>query len=106
MVKVFRVEKPDALSYKWLKRKVTIGKMRIITNTSDKLLSNYRRKKLKNENFTIISNNCVAGFIYKKLGLQYKTPTIGLFFFSEDYIDFLEDIQYYINLPLTFTKFF
>jgi uncharacterized protein (DUF1919 family) len=89
---------------KKFKRKVIIGKRRILTFTIDKLLSGYRRKKIKNKNFTIISNNCVAGFIYKKLGMQYKTPTIGMFFFSDDYIRFLENFEYYIKSPLKFIK--
>lgn len=68
----------------------------------DKIFSSYSRRKIKNKNFTIISNNCVAGWIYRKIGLPYTTPTIGLFFFSEDYIKFLENFNYYISLPLKF----
>jgi len=37
------------------------------------------------------------------MGLQYTTPTIGLFFFSEDYITFLENFEYYIKQPLKFS---
>ena len=28
-------------------------------------------------NFTIISNNCVRGLIYKQLGFQYRTSFVG-----------------------------
>lgn len=42
---------------------------------------------------TIISNNCLAGFIYQDLKMPYCTPTIGLYFFFPDYIDFLKDIK-------------
>ena len=38
------------------------------------------RKKVKNKNFTIISNNCWAGGVYEDLRMEYNTPTVGLFF--------------------------
>ena len=64
----------------------------------------YCRKHIKNKSFTIISNNCWAGGIYQDLKLPYATPTIGLFFYPEDYICFLEDLKNCINAPLEFTK--
>lgn len=62
------------------------------------------RRQLKNKDFTIISNNCVAGGIYHKFGLKYNSPTVGIFFFPDDYIKFLENIEYYVKLPLKFTN--
>ncbi len=65
----------------------------------------FRRHQLKNKNFSVICNNCLAGVgIYKKLRMKYSTPTIGLWFYADDYIRFLENIEWYINQPLTFTK--
>ncbi len=59
--------------------------------------------RLKNKDFTIISNNCGAGiFGYKELGLQYTTPTVGLFFFLEDYIKFLSNLEHYLNILIQF----
>lgn len=63
----------------------------------------YYRKKLKNKNFTIISNNCVGWGFYGKFGLKYQTPTIGIFWYPSDYIKFLENFEYYIKQPLKFT---
>ncbi|MDE6218484.1 MAG: DUF1919 domain-containing protein, partial [Muribaculaceae bacterium] len=46
-----------------------------------------RRRKLKHNDFTIISNNCWAGTaVYQPFGLKYNTPTVGLFIIDEDYI--------------------
>lgn len=64
----------------------------------------YRRKKIINDDFTIISNNCWGGFIYQSYGLEYKTPTIGLFFMAEDYIKFVYNIKKYIDLKLEFIE--
>ena len=69
-------------------------------------LAPYRLKKLQKQgiatDFSIISNNCWAGFVYQHYGLQYLTPTVGLFFFAKDYIKFLYDINSYLNAKLEF----
>lgn len=64
----------------------------------------YRKKNIIDDNFTIISNNCWAGLIYQSYGIEYKTPTIGLFFMAEDYIKFIYNIREYINKELQFIK--
>lgn len=58
------------------------------------------RIRLRNKNFSIISNNCWGGAIYDRFGLPYKTPTVGLWFPSFDYIRFLTDIEYYLKQDL------
>ena len=65
-----------------------------------KLISPLNRLKLKNRNFSILSNNCWGGVVYDKFGLQYLSPTIGAFFFAEDYIKFLKRIDFYLKLEL------
>ena len=71
----------------------------------NKLFARFRRRKLLNRNFSVICNDCTAGIgIYQKLGLQYTTPTVGTFFYSDDYIKFLEHFEYYIAQPLRFKK--
>jgi uncharacterized protein (DUF1919 family) len=78
-------------------------KERFVWNVTDKYFSSLARNKLKNSDFTILCNNCVGGGIYHKFGLKYSTPTIGLFFFSEDYIKFLEQLPRYLKQPPTFS---
>jgi uncharacterized protein (DUF1919 family) len=68
----------------------------------DPIFSSREYQKIKNKDFSIICNSCLAGGIYHKLGSQYTTPTVGLFFLSEDYIKFLENFEYYIGLSPTF----
>jgi uncharacterized protein (DUF1919 family) len=70
----------------------------------DKLFSWIPRSKLKNRNFTIICNDCIGGGIYHKLGLQYSSPTVGLFIFSDDYVKMLENLPHYLNQPLKFKE--
>jgi len=66
----------------------------------NKVGSNFRKKNLNVQNPTIISNNCWAGIVSQYLGIKYYTPTIGLYFFAEEYIKFLERFDYYIKQDL------
>ena len=61
-----------------------------------------RRMKLNRADFTIISNNCWAGSVYRYLGLPYLSPTAGLYFFASDYIKFVSNLQHYVNSELEF----
>lgn len=63
-------------------------------------LSPFYRIGLKNRNFSIISNNCWGGHYYDKYHLKYLTPTIGLFIPPKDYLKFINNIHYYLNLDL------
>ena len=60
------------------------------------------RNRLVNNKFTIISNNCVGGKMYNSLGLKFTSPTINLFFFMPDYIQFLENLDYYLATQFNF----
>ncbi|WP_421197291.1 DUF1919 domain-containing protein [Aeromonas enteropelogenes] len=56
-----------------------------------------KKKQLSNFDFTIISDNCLAGSIYKDLGLKFNTPTIGMFFCGNDFVRFASDLDYYLS---------
>lgn len=64
-----------------------------------------RNKKIKNKDFTIISNNCWGGTVYQSYGLKYNTPTVGLYFIADDYIKFIYNIKEYLSYDLQFIKF-
>lgn len=63
-----------------------------------------RGKKLKNNDFTIISNNCWGGTVYEAHNLPKESPTVGMFFMAEDYIKFVSDLNHYLDAPLVFIK--
>lgn len=58
------------------------------------------RKRLTNENFTVLCNNCVGGVILHELGERFNSPTVNLFFKAEDYLKFLENLDYYLKQAL------
>lgn len=62
------------------------------------------RKKLKNQAFTILSSTCAAGVIYNILGQKFDSPTINTWMFSSDFCKFVNNLEYYLSLPLQFYK--
>lgn len=66
-----------------------------------KIYTHIKYSELKKlEPFTIISNNCIAGFLYQKFNIKYYTPTIGLQFPQEDFLKFCLNFDYYINYKI------
>lgn len=62
-----------------------------------KYIGNIKQKKLKNKDFTIISNNCFGGIVYRNNHLLYNSPTCGMFFMAPEYIKFIYNIKKYVN---------
>lgn len=73
---------------------------KIINNTrADKLRAPYISDMIEviGKDTTIISSNCFAGRIMQDLGMEYNSPTLGLYFWAEDYIEFLTHLKYYLT---------
>lgn len=77
-------------------------KFRLIEKVDQKIFSKVRNKKINNKDFTIISNNCFAGWVYRIFNLEYLTPTVGLFIMPDDYLKFIENLEYYLSLEMKF----
>jgi uncharacterized protein (DUF1919 family) len=72
-------------------------------HTLQRTIKFFRRIGLKNRGFTIISNNCTAGYVYQYFGLKYRTPTAGLFFEANDYVKLASNPKkYFIGAKLEF----
>ena len=48
------------------------------------------RKSLKNHDFTLFCNNCVAGLVYHDLSMRFNSPTINLFIKPAHYVKMLK----------------
>lgn len=59
-----------------------------------------------NDRFTIISNNCWGGHVYRYFRIPYLSPTVGLYMFSEDYIKFVYNLKHYTSSPLSFISYY
>jgi uncharacterized protein (DUF1919 family) len=74
-------------------------------HTLQRVIKFVRRIGLKNHDFTIISNNCTAGYVYQHFGLKYNTPTAGIFFTTEDYLRLIKNPKRYLeNCNLDFIE--
>lgn len=58
------------------------------------------RKKLIIKDISIISQNCIGGVFYHDMELQFLSPTINLFFYEPDFVRFVLNLEYYLNLEL------
>lgn len=67
-----------------------------------KITAYFLKKKLKNDTFSIISNNCWGGLVYQDFDLKYSSPFVGLFVVGEDYIKLLQNLKYYLGCKLVF----
>ena len=53
------------------------------------------RERLENENFSIISSNCIGGILCHDLNVRYNSPTVNMFFVAADFVKFCSRIPYY-----------
>ncbi len=62
------------------------------------------RKAVNNTGFTILASNCMGGFVYNSLKMQFLSPTVNLQMVEKDFQKFCFDIRYYIEQKLTFIE--
>lgn len=68
------------------------------------VLEGIQHRRLKNDNFTILCSNCIGGIICNRLGKQFLSPTVNLWFFQDDFIKFLLDLKGYLTEELVFIE--
>lgn len=64
------------------------------------LYSKHLRRKLKNHDFSLITNNCVGGVICHNLNMPFRSPTVNLWMTSNEFLRFVNDLPYYLNCPV------
>lgn len=76
-------------------------KMQNIGKKFRKLIRNrIERRKIKNKDFTILSNTCIGGVICNDLGHRFLSPTINLYITPSQFVKFLENLDYYLSLEI------
>lgn len=58
--------------------------------------------RLRERDFSIVSNNCWGAHIYQQLATEYRTPFIGLFLMPDCYLRLLGNLRAYLVRPLRF----
>lgn len=78
---------------------------RKINSILDKHLIFVRQARVSNKDFSIICNNCWGGYVYRRYGLPYLSPTIGLYLFADDYVKFCHNLKVYLAKELAFISY-
>ncbi len=60
------------------------------------------RARLSNYNLSLISNNCNGCIVLHDLGLQFNSQFVNLYLDADDYIRYLENLDYYNSLSPKF----
>lgn len=68
------------------------------------IINRKNRKSLRNKDFTLLCNNCNGGTITHDLGLQFRSPTVNLFFYNDHFFKFCENLTYYLEQELVECK--
>lgn len=78
--------------------------MKLINRIYDYISNAWYRMRLKNDNFTILTDTCIAGVMYHKLGKQFLSPTINLWLHDVEFYRFVNNMDYYLDQPLQFIE--
>jgi uncharacterized protein (DUF1919 family) len=82
--------------------KVNIFRIEDKGTLSAELLTYHRKANLVSERFSIISNSCWAYDIYGYLDILPQTPTSQIIIWPNHYLQFLENLDYYLSKPLLY----
>ena len=69
-----------------------------VWNYKHKKINQKNRERLNCDDVTIISTNWTGGILYHDLGLEFKSPTVNLFFRAQDFIKLCENLEYYMSI--------
>ena len=59
-----------------------------------------RSAELTNHDFTIISNTCVGGVITHNVGEQFRSPTVNLIIYEDQFLMFCRHLKEYSTCPV------
>lgn len=74
--------------------------MSLLKRIEWRIYKELKRFRLKNRQPTIIASNCIGTFIYYDMKMRFMSPTINLSFDMNDYVRFLENLEYYLQQPV------
>ena len=66
----------------------------------DERYNKHLRERLKVNKFSIMCSNCMGGWIYHRLGVEFQSPTINQYMSDKDYFKFITNLDYYLNADL------
>jgi uncharacterized protein (DUF1919 family) len=62
------------------------------------------RKRLKNDQFSILCSTCIGGIMYHRLGKQFLSPTINMWMNQKEFLTFVEHLDEALDQELVFIQ--
>jgi len=76
-----------------------------IVKIKKNLIAGYNRARLRNKDFSLITNTCIGGIISHELHLQFLSPIVNCGIVDHyEFLNFCEHLDYYLTLPLNFVE--
>lgn len=66
------------------------------------MINGPRKKRLKNQEISLLAGDCIGGTALHELGLRFNSPTVNLWFYPEDFVKYVKNIRYYSEQELEF----
>ena len=78
--------------------------IRYFAKLKNRRLEKKWQSSIKVDNFSIICSTCIGGIIYHRLGREFLSPTVNMFFLQKDFIKFVSNLPHYIAMDLQFIE--
>lgn len=80
-------------------------KLKSAVNKCQRFFINHSlQRKLTNQGMTVISANCVGAFILHDLHQPFNSPFVNLYLSPQDFLRYLQNMDFYLTQSLTFVQ--
>lgn len=86
------------------RRIVVLWKDSALFHQIERIVNYHFRRRLRNDDFTILCSNCVGGLLYHRLGKRFLTPTLNMWFKQPDFVEFCLHLDEYLTQELVFLE--
>lgn len=73
-------------------------KRKMLEKTLRKKIVSSMKKRMNNQEFSIISSDCIGGLVYHDLQMQFKSPTINMAIPAHSFVKLCSNLKYYMQI--------
>ena len=84
------------MTIKHIKKRIYEITFYYLKELRDRKYKKKQQNRLMNEDFSILSTNCMGGILYHRYNMKFLSPTINLWFEPKDFVPFCENIRAYL----------
>lgn len=79
-------------------------KRKMLEKTLRKRIVSSMRKRMNNQEFSIISSDCIGGLVYHDLQMQFKSPTINMAIPAHSFVKLCSNLKHYMDIDPVIVK--